>query len=185
VTQPAKRPATYADVVALPEHVIGEIIDGELVVSPRPSPRHAAAASNLSGILVPPFRFGDGGPGGWRILFEPEIHLGDNIVVPDVAGWRLERLPEVPDAAYFTLPPDWLCEVLPPATARLDRTKKLPIYARAAIPHVWLVDPGARTLEVYRVDSGKWLLLATHGGDETVRAAPFEEIAIELRKLWG
>lgn len=183
MTVPARRPATYADIVALPEHLVGEILDGELVVSPRPAPRHADAASNLGGILIPPFRFGDGGPGGWRIVDEPELNLGENVLVPDLAGWRLERMPALPDEAFFKLPPDWLCEVLSPSTSRTDRTRKLPIYARAGIPHLWLVDPEA--LEVYSLEAGRWVLLATHGGDETVRAAPFESVALDLARLWG
>jgi Uma2 family endonuclease len=185
MTLPARRPATYADIAALPEHVVGEILNGELVVSPRPAPRHADVSSNLGGTLIPPFRFGDGGPGGWRILDEPELHLGEDVLVPDLAGWRLERMPVLPEEAYFTLAPDWVCEVLSPSTSRVDRTRKLPICARSAIPRLWLVDPGAQTLEVYGLDAGRWVLLSTHGGDETVRAVPFDAVAIDLKRLWG
>jgi Uma2 family endonuclease len=181
---PARRPATYADIVALPENVVGEILSGELVVSPRPAPRHAHAASSLGGMLVPPYRFGDGGPGGWWILDEPEVHLGEDIVVPDLGGWRRERMPELPDEAFFTLPPDWVCEVLSPSTSRIDRTRKLPIYARTGVPCAWLIDPVAQTLEVYRLESGHWIIATTHGGDERVKAAPFETIALELSRLW-
>jgi Uma2 family endonuclease len=184
MTLPAKRPATYADIVALPEHVVGEILNGDLVVSPRPAPRHSVASSALGATLGPPFQFGDGGPGGWWIVDEPELHLGDDVLVPDLAGWRRERLPSVPDEAYFTLPPDWVCEVLSPSTSRVDRTRKLPIYARAAIPCAWLIDPAAQTLEVYRLESGRWMLAATHGGEERVRAAPFEAISVDLARLW-
>jgi Uma2 family endonuclease len=183
VTLPARRPATYAEIVALPEHVVGEIVNGELVVSPRPAPRHATVASSLGGILVPPYRFGDGGPGGWRILDEPELHLGDDVLVPDLAGWRSERLPSIPEEAFFTLPPDWVCEVLSPSTSRVDRTRKLPIYARAAVPYAWLIDPATQTLEVYRLESGHWVVVATHGGDERVRAVPFDAIELGLSCL--
>jgi Uma2 family endonuclease len=182
---PARRPATYADIVALPENVVGEILNGELVVSPRPAPRHAYAASSLGGMLVPPYRFGDGGPGGWWILDEPELHLGEDIVVPDLAGWRRERMPDLPDEAFFGLPPDWVCEVLSPSTSRLDRTRKLPIYARAGVPYAWLIDPAAQTLEVYLLESGHWVVAATHGAEDRVKAAPFEAIALDLARLWA
>lgn len=178
-----QHPATYADIVALPEHVVGEIIDGELFVSPRSGPRQANAKSSLLGLLVPPFQFGDLGPGGWSIMLEPEVHLGDDIVVPDLAGWQRERLPHVPDEAFFSLAPDWVCEVLSPSTARLDRTKKVPVYARAGVRHAWLVDPVAQTLEIYRLESEHWVVAATHGGDERVAAVPFEAIALDLSRL--
>ncbi len=182
---PARRPATYDDIVALPENVVGEILNGELVVSPRPAPRHTDTASSLGGMLVPPYRFGEGGPGGWWILDEPELHLGADIVVPDLAGWRRERMPSLPDDAFFTLPPDWVCENLSPSTSRIDRTRKLPIYARAGVSHAWLIDPATQTLEVYRLESGHWIVAATHGGDERVRAAPFEATALDLARLWA
>lgn len=185
MTVPARRPATYDDILALPDHVVGEIIDGELVVTPRPAPRHAEAASSLGGILIPPFRFGDGGPGGWRILDEPELHLGEHVLVPDLAGWRLERMPSLPDEAFFTIAPDWVCEVLSPGTSRMDRTRKLPIYARVGVPYLWLVDPLLETLEVYSLQDGRWVLLGTHGGDEAVRVKPFDEVVINLSRLWG
>jgi Uma2 family endonuclease len=185
VTSPAKRAATYADILALPEHFVGEILNGDLVVSPRPAPRHNAASSALGATLGPPFQFGDGGPGGWWILDEPELHLTSDVVVPDLAGWRRERMQTLPNEAYFTLAPDWICEVLSPATSRVDKTIKLPIYARAAVPHVWLIDPIAQTLEVYQLDSGRWVLASTHGGGDAVRAAPFEDIALDLSRLWA
>jgi Uma2 family endonuclease len=185
MTARAPRPATYADIVALPEHVVGEILEGELVVSPRPAPRHANTTSVLGGLLSPPFQFGDSGPGGWWILDEPELHLGENVVVPDLAGWRRDHLPALPDEAFFTLAPDWVCEVLSPGTSRTDRTKKLPIYARARVPHLWLIDPLAETLEAYELENERWSLLGTHGGDDVVRVAPFEAVVVELKRLWG
>ena len=178
------RPATYNDVLALPEHVVGEIIGGELIVSPRPAPRHAVATSVLLGELGPPFHSGRGGPGGWWILFEPELHLGDDVLVPDLAGWRRTRMPVVPDTAYFTLAPDWICEVLSPHTARLDRQKKLAVYAREGIAHTWLLDPIERTLEVLRLEGRQWMIVAVHAGDEEVRAEPFEAISLALAGLW-
>jgi Uma2 family endonuclease len=185
MTVPARRPATYEDILALPENVVGEIIDGELVVSPRPGPRHADVASSLGGILIPPFRFGDGGPGGWRILDEPELHLGEHVLVPDLAGWRLDRMPSLPDEAFFTLAPDWVCEILSPGTSRTDRTRKRPIYARAGVSHLWLIDPTAETLEAFVLQGGRWVLLGTHGGDESARVEPFEDVVVQLSRLWG
>lgn len=171
--------------MALPEHLVGEILNGELVVSPRPAPRHGVAASALGAALAPAFQFGDGGPGGWWILDEPEVHLGEDVLVPDLAGWRRERLPAIPEEAYFTLSPDWVCEILSPSTNRIDRTRKLPIYARAGIPHAWLIDPATQTLEVYRLEAGYWVVAAVHGGDDRVRAMPFEAITVDLGRLWA
>ena len=186
MTLAARRQATYEDVLAVPEHSVGEIVGGELVVSPRPPMQHAGVATALGATLLPPFQFGDGGgPGGWRIFFEPELHLKDDIVVPDLAGWRLEQMPTPPTDTFVTLAPDWVCEVVSPSTGRHDRTKKLPIYARAGVTHLWLIDPLAQTLEVYRLDAGFWVLLATHGGDETIRAVPFEAATVDLSRLWG
>jgi len=179
------RPATYDDLLALPEHVVGEIIDGELIVSPRPAPRHAVAASALGGELWPPYHGGRGGPGGWWILFEPELHVGDDVLVPDLAGWRRERLPVVPDTAYFTLAPDWICEVLSPGTARLDRQRKLAVYAREGVTHAWLLDPLERTLEVLRLDGQQWVIVVVYAGDEEVRAEPFEATSLPLAGLWA
>ena len=160
-------------------------MDGELHASPRPAPRRSIAGSVLGGRLVPPFHEGRGGPGGWWILDEPELHLGRNVLVPDVAGWRRERMPHVPDTAYFSIPPDWVCEILSPSTAQLDRAKKLAIYAREQVSFAWLIDPSLGTLEVLRLDSGHWTILGTHYGDESVRAEPFTEIELELSALWA
>jgi Uma2 family endonuclease len=181
------RPATYDDLVALPEHVVGEIVDDELWASPRPAPRHAEAHSRLGYRIGAAYDEGGGdrGPGGWRIIFEPELHFGRQVVVPDLAGWRRERLPRLPETAYFELAPDWLCEVLSPATARLDREKKLRVYAAAGIGHVWLLDPLARTLEVLRRDARDgWTVVATHAGAVTVRIEPFEATELPLGWLW-
>ena len=186
MVKPETRPATYEDILALPEHVVGEIIDGELHVSPRPAPRHALATSGLGEELGPPFKRGRGGPGGWMILDEPELHLGRDVIVPDLAGWRRERMPEVPvELPYFSLAPDWLCESLSPSTARLDRTKKLRAYGRERVSHVWLVDAAAQTLEVYRLDGDSYRLVLTAGGDDKVRAEPFDAIELDLSILWA
>src|SRR5688572_15134371 len=165
MTERLRRPATYEDVLAAPEHMVAEVIHGELHLNPRPAKPHAAAASALGEELGPPFKRGKGGPGGWHILDEPELHLQADIPVPDQAGWRVERMPEiVADEPYFTLAPDWVCEVLSPRTAKYDRTDKLAIYARERVRWAWLVDPLLRTLEVLRNNvseqgGGQWLLL--------------------------
>lgn len=177
-------PATYADIEALPEHLVGEILDGELIVSPRPRPAHTRASSDLGLLVGPPFRFGRGGPGGWWILDEPELHLGPHVVVPDLAGWRKERMPRLPDTAFFELPPDWVCEVLSPSTCRIDRVKKLSIYGEYHVGHCWLLDPDAHTLEVLRLTDTGWLIAAAHAGNEVVRAEPFDAVELELGLLW-
>ena len=178
------RPATYEDLCAVPDHKVAEILDGELTVSPRPALRHARASSRLSGILAPPFDIGSGGPGGWWILYEPELHLRDDVVVPDLAAWRRERLPFVPDAAYLTLAPDWACEVISPSTERIDRSRKMRIYAREGVQQLWLLDPLVRTLEVLWLENARWVVIATHGDRDIVRVEPFDAIEIGLSTLW-
>jgi Uma2 family endonuclease len=182
---PAKRPATYDDLLSVPAHRVAEIVDGDLHVSPRPAFRHALATSALGSDLLAPFHRGRGGPGGWWILFEPELHLGPDVLVPDLAGWRRERMPQVPDVAAGAVVPDWVCEVLSPKTESLDRTRKMPAYAREGVLHLWLVSPQARTLEVYRLSEGRWLLLGTYDAAARVRAEPFDAVEIELAALWG
>jgi Uma2 family endonuclease len=179
---PVKRNATYQDVLDAPEHEVAEIVDGDLYLSPRPAAPHASVSSILGEELGPPFRRGKGGPGGWIILDEPELHLRNDVLVPDLASWKRERMPQVEDVPYFTLAPDWLCEVLSPSTAKLDRARKLAIYAREGVKHVWLVDPHARTHEVLRLEDSHWLLLAVHQDSERVRAEPFE---LDLAVLWS
>lgn len=180
-----ERPATYADIEGLPENIVGEILNGVLYTHARPAIPHAAAASAIGEELGPPFKRGRGGPGGWHILFEPELHLVEDVIVPDLAGWRRERLPEMPRAAFFTMAPDWLCEVLSPSTARVDRAIKLPLYARYGVSHVWFVDPDPKTLEIYRLDGSTYRLMATFGGEEPVRAEPFDAIQLDLAVLWA
>lgn len=179
-----KRPATYEDLIALPEHVVGEIIEGDLIVSPRPAPRHAVASSALGMFLGGPFHAGRGGPGGWWILDEPELHFGREVLVPDLAGWRRERLPAMPDEAFFTLAPDWICEVLSPGNGRLDRVRKMRIYARERVQHAWLVDPIEKTLEVFRLEHDHLVGIATYAEAERVRALPFEALELDLSDLW-
>lgn len=180
----AERPATYEDLLKVPDNLIAELIDGELFTSPRPMPRHMNAAGRIYGRLDRAFRDGDGGPGGWWIVIEQEIHLGRDVFVPDVAGFRRERMPEQPLDEYWSIVPDWICEVVSPSTGRLDRIRKLPRYATHGVGHAWIVDPLHQSLEVYRLEHGRWSLVATHGGDEVVRAEPFEAIELPLSSLW-
>jgi Uma2 family endonuclease len=182
---PVRRRATYADVLAVPAHLIAELIDGELVVQPRPNARHAAVASALGEELGPPFKRGRGGPGGWLILDEPELHLSSDVLVPDLAGWRRERLPRVADQAYLDVCPDWVCEVLSPSTEKRDRAEKLEIYARERVPNAWLINPVQRTVEVLRLTSHRWLTLAVFHDDQRVHAEPFDAIELDLAMLWA
>ena len=186
MTEPARRKPSYEDILALPEHLVGEILAGELHTHPRPAPRHARAYSSLGGSVGDAFDWGSGGPGGWWILDEPELHLGPDILVPDVAGWCRECMPALPETAWFELAPDWACEILSPPTARTNRAVKMPIYAREKVGHLWLVDPDLRTLEVYRLqDEGHWLFLATLKEDDPVQQPPFEAVSFPLGRLWG
>jgi Uma2 family endonuclease len=185
MTIPGPKPATYQDVLDAPEHLVAELLEGQLYTHPRPAPRHAEAVSVLGMDIGTAFHRGRGGPGGWWILFEPELHLAANVLVPDLAGWRRERMPERPSTAFYGLAPDWACEVLSPSTARIDRVLKLTIYGRERVPHVWLVDPIARTLEVFRLDGAGYRLLVVHGGDAPVRAEPFDAIELDLGAVFG
>ena len=177
--------ATYADVLAAPPHLIAEVIAGRLVTHPRPAPRHIASASVLGGLLVGPFQLGRSGPGGWWILDEPELHLRDEITVPDLAGWRVERMPALPETAWFPLPPDWVCEVISPSTAAFNKGAKRDIYAANGVRHLWHVDPAARLLETFELTGDKWLLSRTWRDDETVVADPFPDAPFGLGLLWG
>jgi Uma2 family endonuclease len=180
-----KRPATYQDVLDAPEHMVAELIDDELFLWPRPAGPHTLVGSYLGGELHGPFSRGRGGPGGWLILDEPELHLGKKrVCVPDLAGWRRERMSTVPDDHQFTIAPDWVCEVASRSTEKFDRAKKLPIYAAAGIRHAWLVHPGHRTLEVLRLVDGNWMLVGIYADNETVRAEPFDAIELDLATLW-
>ena len=184
MAEAAEKLATYDDLLAVPEHLVAEIIHGQLHTSPRPAPKHSRAASSLGVELGSPFDKGKDGPGGWWILDEPELHLGAHVLVPDLAGWRRERMPELPETAWFELAPDWICEVLSPATAHLDRARKMPLYAEFAVPHLWLVDPDLQTLEAYELRDGHWTLLEILDGDKAVSVAPFDVIEFPLSALW-
>jgi Uma2 family endonuclease len=182
----SRRRATYQDVVDAPEHMVAEIIDGELYTWPRPASPHLRAGSLLSAALIASFQegFRDARPGGWWMAREPELHFDSDVLVPDLTGWRRERMPVWPNVAYFTLAPDWVCEVLSTSTARIDRTKKLAIYAREQVSHAWLLDPLSRTLEVFVREAHAWRLHAKYAEHERVRAVPFDAIELDLSTLW-
>ena len=182
---PFDRNATYDDLVKVPDLYVAEMVGGELHASPRPAPQHVEVGSSLGMLLGPPFHHGRGGPGGWWILDEPELHLGGDVLVPDIAGWRRSRMPHLPETAYFPLVPDWVCEILSPSTAAFDRVPKLAAYARELVPHAWFIDPLTRTLEVLRLESGRWTMAARHTDNDVVRAEPFTDVAIELGALWA
>ncbi len=180
--KPLKKGATYDDLRDVPDHYVAEMFDGELYASPRPMLPHAHAASVLGNMLGPPFH--RPGPGGWILLDEPELHFRNDVLVPDLAGWRRERLPTLPADAFLTLAPDWVCEVLSPSTEALDRGTKLRIYAREGVAHAWLVDPLRQTLEVLALASGRWAPLGAYEGRVTVCVPPFEAIELEVGSLW-
>jgi Uma2 family endonuclease len=184
MAEPAKRPATYADLEAVPEHLVAEIIDGEVVTHPRSSRRHGAAASALGIKLGNPFQYGANGPGGWIFIDEPELHLGSQVLVPDLAGWRRERLQRHPETSYFTVAPDWVCEVLSASTVRRDRGIKMRLYAEAGIAYLWIVDPRQQLLEAFTLLDDHWLLSGAWAGAEVISAPPFDAISLPLADLW-
>lgn len=184
---PARKPGedVRAALAAVPDHQVGELIAGVLYVSARPSSPHAFTASHLGADVLSLFGRGRGGPGGWWILDEPELHLGDDVLVPDIAGWRRERMPFPPDVAAFELAPDWVCEVLSPSTVRMDRLAKLASYAEHGVAYVWLVDPAARVVEVYRRQGRGWAVVTVADGDDpAARLEPFEAVALDLTAWW-
>jgi Uma2 family endonuclease len=184
MTKPVRAPATYADLEKVPSHLVAEIIHGVLETHPRPLPRHAAASAEMIGTLRDPFRMGSGGPGGWIFMVEPELHPGPHVLVPDIAGWRRERLPRMPEQVGITTPPDWICEILSPSTARLDQGPKRQIYADQGVAFLWMLNPDTRVLDAYQLVAGKWLLLGTATGGDQVCLPPFDAISFSLDTLF-
>ncbi len=185
MTEPARKRATHEDLLDLPENVTGEILNGELIVTPRPSRRHTIVTSRLGYEIGPRYDLGrGGGPGGWVIIVEPEIAFGEDILVPDLAGWKKERFPVEEPHNWISAAPDWVCEILSPTTAQVDRAEKMPIYARHQVLHAWLIDPILKTLEVFRLEPERWIVLGVFARSARVRAEPFAEIEIDLGLLW-
>jgi len=184
MAEPARKLASYDDLYNIPENTTGEIIDGELIVSPRPSPEHMFTSSNLGLEIGPPYARGRGGPGGWIILYETEIKLDEDVFVPDLAGWKKERFSKPKDQNWVSVAPDWVCEVLSPGSIRHDRITKARTYARHRIPYFWLLDPRNKTLDVFRLEAGKWIPIGVYAEADKVRAEPFQEIEIDLGNLW-
>ena len=192
MTTPARKPespprparATYQDVLDAPAHRVAEIVEGVLHTHPRPPMPHALASSVLGRRIGNPYHDKIGGPGGWWIINGPELHLGEDILVPDLAGWRRERMPEYPETAYFTLAPDWVCEVLSVSTRRFDLHGKRPVYAREGVAHLWLVDPADRALEAFELHDGRWVPIASAKDDDPVCIRPFDAITFSLGDLW-
>jgi Uma2 family endonuclease len=183
-------PAVEAAFQAVTDTIVAEILDGHLHITPRPPRRNTNTASVLGGELHAPFRRGNGGPGGWVLLHEPEVHLGPkpDKLVPDLAGWRRERMPDalgpIDAPSSYDIAPDWICEILSPRTEATDRTTKMRIYRREGVAHAWLINPVTRTLEVYRLETGRWILLDTFDDDAVIRAEPFDAIDLSLAVLW-
>lgn len=185
--KPARRPALYDLILDVPDTKVAEIIDGELIVSPRPALPHANSASAILVDVRGSFHGPPGharGPGGWWILMEPELHFGDDVIVPDQGGWRRERMPQMPNVAAATLAPDWVCEVVSPSTERIDRSRKMRIYAREGVSWMWLVDPILRTIEVYELIDGSWVVKTVHTSQAPARLAPFDVVELDVTQWW-
>jgi Uma2 family endonuclease len=169
---------------ALPRTVKGEIIRGTLYTHPRPLARHMSIEGQIVGDLTSPYHRGRGGPGGWWIIPEPGIDLpGSPEFSPDVAGWRREKLPVLPER--FTTAPDWLCEIQSKGTRGYDLRVKRPFYAEIGVEWLWYVDSEARTLTVSRLQAGRWLEMGVYGDLDKVRASPFEAVELDLADWWG
>jgi len=175
----------YEELIALPESLTGEILKGQLYAHPRPTGPHILAASNINAEIHGPYQRGRGGPGGWWILLEPEVHLvlDREVAVPDVAGWRKERLPAIPDSHKFDVVPDWICEVLSPSTASIDREIKMPLYSQYGVRYLWLVDPKQKTLEAYKLAGDVWHNLGVFSDADKISVEPFEAIEVTLDEL--
>lgn len=184
MAESAKKPATYADIEAAPPHLVAEIIDGALYSYPRPSPRHGSAATSLAAELGGPFQKGRDGPGGWVFVVEAEIKFGGNILVPDISGWRRERLPGYPASNYIEVAPDWVCEVLSASTEKRDRSLKKRIYAEGGVSYFWLLDPRLQLLEAFALRDGSWTDVGTWNSADDVSAPPFDAITFSLADLW-
>ncbi len=185
MAEPMKRPAGWLDVLAAPEGLKAEVLDGALMMSPRPKPQHGRTQGLLFTHLCEPFDLGVGGPGGWWLVIEPDVLFDPhNIVSPDLCGWRRERMPELPDESPVGLTPDWICEVISPSSSRRDRLAKADLYLRGGVPHYWILDPADRLLEAFAADKGKWLRLGAWSDGDLAAIPPFEAVTLEVGSLF-
>ena len=185
MSQPASRPPTYADLLASPDDVRAEILNGEIVALPAPRPRHSRPQRALGHFIGGPFDDDDGfgGPGGWWIFVEVDIQLGAEVVRPDLSGWRRARLPE-PDVRPMTVVPDWVCEIVSERYEARDRVTKKHLYAAHGVAHYWLVDPQARTLEAFSLVDGRWFDAGTFDETAVARIPPFEAVELPIGRLF-
>jgi hypothetical protein len=184
MVQSKTRSATYADIEALPPHVTGEILFGALHTQPRPANPHVGGSSSIGMMIGPPYQYGRGGPGGWYIVDEPELHLGPHVVVPDLAGWKVDRVRGKTKQKFFDVPPDWVCEVLSESTMKIDRLDKARIYALYGVTHMWHLDPVAKILKVFQLQNENWLRINIFAAEDNVVAPPFEDANFKLGDLW-
>jgi Uma2 family endonuclease len=175
---------TYEDLCNVPDDMTGEIIDGELSLTPMPSKQQIHTGTKLANAVVAAYHFGTKGPGGWIILDEPDLAFGEDILVPELAGWKEDRFIVSWEHHWISVAPDWVCEIISPETAQRDRTQKMPIYERNGVSYVWLIDPAEKSLEIFRLESGKWGAPTLYTGNDKVRAEPFEQTEINLGDLW-
>jgi len=181
----ARKKATHDDLHKVPENMIGEIIDGEIIATPRPSRRHGYTTTALGVAIGGRYQFGQrGGPGGWIFIIEPEIGLGNDILVPDLAGWKRDRFPREEGHNWISIAPDWICEVLSPRTFRKDKVVKMPLYAQHGVQYFWLIDPVAKTLDIFRLEAGRWVVAGLYAENDIARADPFPEVEVDLSFLW-
>ena len=187
-TAERQRPTTTVDEwLREPAEKRYELIDGDLIEKAAPDFSHGSAQAGLIAHLHPWFHQRDGGdrPGGWWIASEVDVVLDDNGFRPDIAGWRRERVPEMPKTRPVRVRPDWICEIVSESNATTDTIKKLRRYHQAGVPHYWLLDPATRTLAVYRhAAEGYQSVLVAEAG-ETARAEPFEAIELRIAALFG
>ena len=186
MSSPAKKLHTYEDILRLPPNLRGEIIFGELLASPRPSPAHQKAMAKMTSRLDGKLGEASGGrKGEWLFLTEPELHLASHIVVPDIAAWRINRVSsDFYSKAWISVIPDWVCEIQSPSTARIDRVTKRRVYLELKVPYYWLLDPIAKTLETMKFNGENWLSTGSFGGDDLVRVEPFLELEMDLSLFW-
>jgi Uma2 family endonuclease len=185
-TKPSARPPTLADLDALPPGIVGEIIEGVLYTMTKPRARHQRTSTGISGDLCGPFDLGRGGPGGWWIISVPGIELPNDTkeISPDVAGWRRERMPELPVDEPISVVPEWVCEILSPTTRRHDLLRKQPYYAKVGVPFLWLVDLEARVLTAYRLERDAWQVIGTYSEETEVRIPPFDAVPLRVTDWW-